>query len=363
MLSNKDKMQDEAFAALKKAKFNGTIQMPTGSGKAKVLVEVLKHLRPKKCWYLCDSKVNRDETFRNEIIKWGGEDLLDRVEFYCYQTAYRFIDNRVDLVLADEADFIGKAYANVFYNNQFKHVVLATATIADDKIKMIEKIAPIVYKKELGDIEGKGIVNETDYYIVKYMLTKEENFRYLRFNAEFARLLNAKKPNKFEIEKLQIQRNLFLNKLGSSLIVCKNLVKELYKDEKRKILIFTGVATKADAVSKYSYHSKADNDENFSAFERGDIRILSVVGKIDRGANINGVNTVIFEAPFKSKTKQQQKSGRGRRLSLTEKLEVYFLVPYFKDVYGNVKPTIVDKWVTESVGDIDFKPKVYHLKS
>lgn len=362
-MTNKDKLQEEAFKALKKNKFRGGIIAPTGSGKAKVLVEVLKAVKPKTCYYLCDSTKNRDETFRNEMIKWGAEEFLDVVEFYCYQTAYKFEGNKVDLLLSDESDYaMTDEYSKVFFNNKFKKIVLASATIADDKRKLMESIVPIVYEKHLEDIEGEGIVNETRYYLVKYMLNKDENFQYLKFNSKFAHEFSQLKPSAWRLDQINMQRNLFLSRLDSSLDTCKRLLKELYIDENRKILIFAGVSSQADAICKYSYHSNADNEQNFLDFDEGKIRILSVVGKIDRGANINGVNTVVFEAPYKSKTKQQQKSGRGRRLHVDDILEIYFLIPYFKDRHGHIKPTVVEKWVYESVGGIEFKPKIYHLK-
>ena len=358
----KDKLQAEALNALKINKYNGIVILPTGVGKSWILIQVLKILNPKKILYLADSTMNRDVTFKNELIKWGCEELIDKIEFLCYQSAYKRENFKYDLVLGDEFDMsCTPEYSKSFLNNKFKHKVLVSATLDDDKRKLAKKIAPIVFEVGLKDIEGDGVLNTTNYYIVKYMLTKQENFAYLKYNAQFAFELNKPKPNKWKIEQLVMQRNLFLNKLESSLRTCKSLLKDLYANKDRKILIFSGVSAQADAVCKYSYHSKTD-EKNFIDFDNGKIRILSVVGKVDRGANIDGVNTIVFEAPFKSKTKQQQKGGRGRRLDVDDVLEIYFLIPYYRDRYGKLKPTVVEKWVYESVGDIDFKPKIYHIK-
>lgn len=362
-MTKKDELQKEVIEAFKNNDYSGSCILPTGTGKARIMVEVLKKVKPKTCWYLCDSTTNRDETFINELKKWGGEKYIDKIEFMCYQTAYKLKGNKIDLLLGDEVDFaLTTEYIKTFHNNTFKRKVLVSATAEGDKRHLLDEIEPIIYERYLGDIEGEGIVNTTDYYIVKYMLTTEENFKYLGYNAAFARELNAPKRNQKTIDAINMNRNLFLNRLASSLQTCKRLLKELYIKEDSKILIFCGVSSQADKVCKYSYHSNADNEQNFIDFDEGKIRILSVVGKVDRGANINGVNHIVYEAPFKSKTKQQQKSGRGRRLHIDDKLHIYFLIPYYKDKQGKVKPTIVNDWVYKSVGDVEFKPQIYNLK-
>jgi superfamily II DNA or RNA helicase len=95
-------IQDEAFEALKENGFNGAAIIATGIGKAKLLVDCIKHLQPKSVLYLCDSEDNRDKTFPDELLKWGTPHIFEIVDRYCYQTAYKFEGREYDLLLADK---------------------------------------------------------------------------------------------------------------------------------------------------------------------------------------------------------------------------------------------------------------------
>jgi superfamily II DNA or RNA helicase len=159
---------------------------------------------------------------------------------------------------------------------------------------------------------------------------------------------------------LQIQRKQFLSNLESARNVCRKLLVKLYKDESNKIIIFCGLTEQADKICKYSYHAKSTED-NLTLFDEGSIRVISVVGKIDRGVNIDGANTVIFESPTKSSTKFIQRSGRSRRLPIEQTTHIYYLIPYYIDRRGELRPTVVRNWVDESTSKINFKPSIYEF--
>ena len=58
-----------------------------------------------------------------------------------------------------------------------------------------------------------------------------------------------------------------------------------------------------------------------------------------------------------------QRSGRGRRLGIDEILKCFFLVPYYKTRRGEIKPTVVKRWVDESTAELDMSnAKVYKIK-
>ncbi len=354
-------IQTDVINTFEKNNFNGFAEVPTGTGKAWILIQILKYLKPKSVWYLCDSTMNRDETFKNELIKWGAKKWIDKIEFMCYQTACKLKDYKVDLLLADEADFsLSPKYSQVYFNNKFKHKVLISGTISANKYDILEKAKiPVVYAISIDEVEQKGVLNKANYYLVNYLLNKDENAKYLYFNRTFAKYMNANMPRSY-MESLQINRKHFMSKLTSSLNVCRRLMKHLYeKDKKNKILVFCGLSEQADAVCKHSYHSKTDN-KAFENFDKGVLRVLSVVSKADRGLNINGVNVIILESPSRSATKFFQRTGRGRRLHVDEELDVYFLIPYFKDTRGTTRPTIVLDWVHKSAAKIEnFKPIIY----
>lgn len=354
--------------ALENSGFRAGIILPTGTGKAWVLIECLKRINPKgRVWYLCNSEELRDKTFKDELIKWGAEKYIEKIEFMCYQSAYRLEDEEVELCLADEADYVAGQLSKSMTNNKFKHIVLVSATLSAEKRKLIEGIVPIVSEIGLQDIENQGLLNKSRYYEVNYLLTPTESKKYCSYSRTFSRLLNDGKSNHKALEMLKIQRRHFLGSLKSSEVICKKLLKELYKEEQARIVIFCNLSSQADKVCRYSYHSKSVNNM-LKEFDEGSIRTLSVVGKIDRGVNIGSggisspINRLIFESPTKSSTKFLQRSGRGRRLQAHEVLDVYFLIPHFKNNLGKLLPTIVKKWIRQSTASIDYKPINYKFK-
>lgn len=356
-------LQLEAIAALEKANYNGFVVLPTGSGKGWVLIECIKRLNPKgKIWYLCDSEDNRDTTFRNELINWGAEEWIDRIEFYCYQTACKLGESEGDVLLGDEADFaLSPVYSQAF-QHKFKHKILVSATLAGDKREMAKSIVPIVFERVIKEVEDAGILNGANHHMVNFMLNEFENAEYLKFNKRFADMLNNGKQNQKRLEMLQIERKHFMSNLSSAKNVCRKLIKDLYADEAKKILVFCGLSEQADAICKYSYHSKSEIDY-LTPFDKGQIRVLTVVSKADRGLNINGVNNIIFESPTKSATKMVQRSGRGRRLSVDDILDIFYLVPYYKTKRGSIEPTIVKRWIYEATAKMNFNPIIYKFPS
>jgi superfamily II DNA or RNA helicase len=356
-------LQEAAVEALASNEYNGFAVLPTGTGKAWILIECLKRLNPKgHIWYLCDSEENRDNTFRKELIEWGAEKWIDRIEFMCYQSAYKYQNEDIEVCLADEADYaLTDEYIKGLKNNNFKHLICVSATLEDKKRTLAESIVPVVFEKHLNEIEDLGILNSARHYLVNYLLNDKENKEYLEFSSKFVKLLDNPKRNQKQLEMLQIHRKQFLSALDTSRNICRRLLKNLHAVETNKILIFCGLTDQADSICKYSYHSNSDSD-NLTLFDQGDIRVLTVVGKVDRGVNLDGVNNIVFEAPARSQTKFTQKTGRGRRLDLDEILSCYYLIPYYKNRRGEIVPTVVKDWVRQSTAKINFKPTIYQFK-
>lgn len=353
-------LQTDMVDALEKVDFNGIVVASTGIGKAWVLIESLKRLKPKgRIWYVCDSELNRDETFKNELIKWGAKSWIDKIEFMCYQSAYKISDEDVEFAMLDEFDFaLTPEYTKAFKNNNFAHLVAVSATLTDDKRRIAENIRPVVFEIGLQETEDKGLLNKTRYHFVNFMLNPLETDKYLDFSRTFAKLLSDGKKNRYKLEFLKIQRGQFLANLTSSKLICRKLIQKLYEDEQSRIVVFCGLSKQADKICDYSYHSKSTYN-HLKDFDEGKIRVLAVVEKISRGVNINGINRIIYESPRKSSTKFLQKTGRGRRLNPEEYLDVYFLIPYYRNRGGKLKPTIVKKWIEESTKSIQYEPITY----
>jgi superfamily II DNA or RNA helicase len=255
-----------------------------------------------------------------------------------------------------EFDFgLTPAYSQVFFNNKFKHKVLVSATCDEKKLTVLNKIVPIVYTKIAKDAEKAGALNKAKIYFVNFMLYPDENKEYIYFNSKFVKLLNYQTRNPKALEMLQWQRKLMLSNLRSSKEVTHALIPLLLKDPKNKIVIFTGTTEQAELLHYNTYHSKQKKNENLEKFNNGDERVVVVVGKIDRGQNLKGANNIVFTAITRSKTKTSQRTGRGRRLDEDDFVHIFFLIPYYKTIRGEIRPTVVLSQVIESSEDLNLK--------
>jgi hypothetical protein len=68
-----------------------------------------------------------------------------------------------------------------------------------------------------------------------------------------------------------------------------------------------------------------------------------------------------MESISNSNSKNQQKTGRLRRLPIDETCKIIFMCPWYKDLYGNWKPTIVRKYIEESTQGLGFKFKEFNF--
>lgn len=357
-MTGKDRIQADVLREIERNNFNGCIILPTGSGKARIMVECIKRYNPKSVLYLCDNQDLRDTTFAKEVELWGGSSYSPVIDMQCYQTAYKWEGKEYDMILCDEADFaITPKYSLVFKNIKANKRLLFTGTMTPDKKSFVKTITPIIYEADIKEVEKHKVVNKARVTLVKFEMTAMESDKYRGYNKAFATLLgnstNLTKAEKWRLKSLQLGRKLLLQSLKSSAVATRELMKILHATPTNKVLIFCGQTEQADRICKWSYHGKNEGENNLERFNNGDVRFLSVVSKIDRGINLNGVNCVIFESPTRSKTKTMQRSGRARRLAVDEVTDLYFMIPYYRTFSNDLKPSVVLDYVMESGEELD----------
>jgi superfamily II DNA or RNA helicase len=379
----KEAIQDECVERFKENNFYGISLIGTGGGKTKMMLKCLSELierdKLNKILYTCNSLDLRDTDFPNEVRKWGYEQYLDKMNRLCYQSAYKLKGEYYDLLLGDEFDFaLTPEYIKLLLNNTFKYIILVSATLGDEKLRILNSIKPkipIVYKKKLSELESEGVLNKSKYHYVNYLLNEEENRKYLEFNRVIANTIKENESSDRLKERLKFvlqQRKLFLNKLKSSTAICKLLLKEI----QGRTLIFSELTDQIDKITPFTYHGKNEEAENLTKFNDKEIDTLGVVGKIDRGVNLIGVENIILESCSSSQTKIVQKLGRGKRLEVNEFLNVYLLVPYYKEsvLSGKVwlpkhlqeyrdkfAPTIVKKWLENALRDFNIPKELISI--
>ncbi len=229
-----------------------TANMCTGSGKTYVALrcieKVFNHLTSKgqtdfKFLIIVPTEIIRDEVFPNEFKKFGMLHLLKYCQIECIQTVYKYENTEWDLVVCDEIhnylpenDETEYEYFKFFENNKYKYILGLSASIAEDRMKFLNKIAPISFKLTLDEAVKLGIIAPFTIYNVEISLTTEEL-------VEYNRLLNVY----LYYEKL----------LGGRFEAYSNSIKYLSEDNednKRNAIIFRNTIKKRQSLLNDAYN-------------------------------------------------------------------------------------------------------------
>jgi len=365
---------------LKNGGLKCTLVLSTGFGKSKISIDILKHKQPKKIIILVNSTLLRDTNWEVEFRKFNAMDLFARTELHTYQTVYKWKKENVDLtdtyVLADEVDFAADVpeLSKFFYEYPGVEILGLTGFITDGKQEWFSQYLPVLQVLTAADAQKKGILNQIQYVYIKYDLsendadvvveytkggkkksfTQSENNAYDYANKKVQVLIVDKSIVEQDFLKGIISHEDYLSKIRSldykirmatnartdlllnsksSMRIAKKLVDHILTDPVNKVIVFSKRTKQSKAICGEKVYNgsivPAKAKENFDNFISGDIRSLGVCDKVNRGANIDGLNNAILESFFGSDTQAIQKFGRMMRLKPDDIATVYILLPYY----------------------------------
>jgi superfamily II DNA or RNA helicase len=363
------KNQEECKEAVRAADYKASFLSTVGSGKGKIFIDLALELfnsgKIKNVLYLCDNTRLRDtdDGFPGELNKWGTPEFNKVVTLECYQTVYKWVDKKFDLVIGDEVDYaITPSYSKFFLNNKWDYILLASGTLTPEKRKVLITIAPIVFQLTMSDAEDLGVVNKTEYFVYNFKMTDSESRVYESLTRKISTLMSIEVG--FDDPDMTFwlrKRKLFLNSLESSYLNCRKLMQYIYnQNHNNRVVIFCELTEQANKVCKYSFHGGNEDEDNLTKFQEGKINALSVVAKIQRGINLKNTNVGIFESMSGSTTRFEQKGGRFKRLHVDSMAQIIFMIPWAKrtskDINGNMnvtwKETVVKGWVERATRNI-----------
>jgi len=360
-----------------------TLVLSTGFGKSKIVIDILKHTMPEKVLILVNSTILRDSSWEEEFKIWKFYDYYkEHVEVATYQLAYKWKQEEKDLsdyfVVADEVDFAADVpeFSKFFYEYSEIPILALTGFITSSKIDWFDQYLPIFIELTSDEAQEKGILNNTEFVFVKYNLSRDpkdilveytahgesksfsqsEDAAYNYAHSEYVKWITVKEINNKAFMDQQISYEEYLKTLNSADYRIKMIVR------KRSDLLLRSVAS-AKMTKKLIAHSQNNNpenkiivfskrtsqslkicgkdnvyngsvtkknaDANYKAFDKGDSKLLGVCDKVNRGVNIDNLNTAIMESFYGSDTQAVQRLGRMMRLNPNEMATVYVLLPYF----------------------------------
>jgi len=409
----RDEAQDaivELYLELDLLKSCGVLS--TGFGKSKVAIEIIKRLNPKKVVILVNSTILRDENWEAEFVTWREEELFSRVELSTYQAAYKWKKDTVDLtdvfVIADECDFAADTdeLSKFFYEYPDVRVLGLTGFITATKRLWFEQHLPVFTELTADMAQEMKILNNLHFVFVKYDLSNNQkdikvsykshgeqkfftqsennaydyankkamylitqsanlNLDYMQGKITKAELDSQIKSFEYKIRMAVAARNDILLLSKSSVAMTKRVLNHiLITQPDSKVIIFSKRTDQSIALcgEDYVYNGKIPKKkakENYDAFDKGTKRYLGVCDKVNRGVNIDGLDTGILETFYGSDTQASQRFGRLMRLKPNQVATVYIMLPYYMRREVNNTYTLQEtqqvKWARTMLGSTVIK--------
>jgi superfamily II DNA or RNA helicase len=346
--NKKDVVQQKALKAWINKGKTGTCEIITGLGKTFISLHAL-YTMPKdsKVHLFLAEATDRKKDLMDDIIKYNKifkKDVLAdyNLEFYCYQTAYKWRDKDFGLVIADEIhDALSPAYSQFFIYNGYDAIIGLSATIIKNtryeiegniftKGDLLDKFAPICFSYGMDEGQNDGTARKLDVYVISNKLnafdkdikagnktkvfyqTEKAAYDYWDSQHKRAWFIVDDEKKQLKIRITAHKRSQILYKLNSKV----KAVKALLKGIDSKTIVFGNSIETLLKVTKNVVSSKNTDEENSKIrynFESDKISVIGSFKKLKQGANLTGLDNCIIMSYYGTDKDLIQRMGRLRQ--------------------------------------------------
>lgn len=385
-MTERTRIQNEAYDKWTNLETNaGTLVAGTGFGKSRVLAlavcETLKD-NPEANGLVLTPTIELKSQLREEFLKWGySEDIVNRIQFECIQTAYEWETNHFTVVAADEIHLMLSAeYYKFFENNTYDRLICCTATVPTNvlhKIKL-ENLAPVFFTYSLDESVASGFVAPYDIWCTPIKLLPEEETKYKKimktyefyerdlggweaFDTAKAALdgeydatlpeaeLKDLKKSAFIFLRAVRERRSFLLSVTAKYLLTEAVCNVYEKDS--IIFLFNGTNAISDEMAKRikgaaSWHSgvsKTKRKKLLEEFKKGKIRVLSTTNAANQGLSVDNASVGVLTGITSASITMIQRVGRLLRLVEGKRAKV--IIPYLP---GSQE----EKWVQKATSGL-----------
>lgn len=373
----KDKVQQEALSAWQLTNKIGTCEIITGLGKTFIGLHALytmpidysiTHI------FLAEVKDRRLDLIR-DIEKYNkifNRNVLGdyNLEFYCYQTVYKWKDKFFGLVIGDEIhDALSPAYSLFFKNNNYKAIIGLSATVNTEvsyttengsytKGDLLKKIAPICYSYGLDQGILEGTSRTLDVYIINHKLddknktvaagNKNKRFyqtekqAYDYWDKEHKKAWFIDNPDKRDL-KIRItshKRSTILYNLDSKV---KETIKLIAKLDTRTILFGNSIDALLKVTPNIISSRNTDEVNNMIRykFEKEEISLIGSFKKLKQGANLPNIDNCIIMSYYSTDKDFIQRVGRLRQNNKIGNIFIFLTLEtqeeiWFSKMFSNI---------------------------
>jgi len=380
LIKVKDEEQKKAINSWAKNKFTGSIIAGTGFGKSRCgVIAVGKTLSDNlhSTALVLVPTTQLQEQFKQEFIKWGYEDVLERVDIMCYQSAYKLDGNHYDVVVCDEIHLgLSPEYRKFFENNTWDRLLCMTATLPEDYEykEVLYKIAPVVYTITLDLCVKLGLVSPYEIVCIPVKLTDLEEKEYKKANNTFVyakyclgqfdafdrakHIMGAGKHTASSEDKAAAaqfyrairQRKAVVDHADNKVAELQKIV---IKNIGEKILVFGGsnefTNKLADATDTFStvYHSgktKKQREKALEDFRSGNKPVLCSTKALNQGFDVADATMAVICGLTSKALTMIQRVGRIIRYQEDKIGKIYVLY---------VKDSQEEKWLKSSIKSLN----------
>lgn len=346
----KESIQIEAVKKWIESGKKGTCEIITGLGKTFIGLHCLLSM-PKdddKVHLFLAETTSREKDLKDDIKKFNkiyNVNILKdyNLQFYCYQSAYKWKDKKFGLVIADEIhDGLSPAYSKFFKNNAYDGIIGLTATVTRHtkyetsygkeytKGDLLDKIAPIIFKYDMNTGQEEGTSRKLDIYVISHSLDDKartvkagnkkkpfyqtEKAAYEYWDSQFKKALwiQDESVKEFRVRIASHKRSSVLYNMESKVPIIKKILSKL----KDKTIVFgnsldTLLKVTPNVVS--SKNSEKENQKIREDFEKGKIKTIGSFKMLKQGANLTGLDNCIVMSYYSTEKDLIQRLGRLRK--------------------------------------------------
>jgi len=349
---NRQEIQRDALLAVE-GKRACSLVLATGVGKTLVgLTHMQQNSTPlMKCLVVAPKKAIF-QSWKDDAVKFGMEELLDRIVFTTYLSLNKHKPGDYNIVYLDEMHSLLDSHRG--FLQLYKGKVLGlTGTPPkrsfSEKGKLVQEFCPVVFTFKADDAVENGILNDYQIIVHKLSLSNEKVYEAKMANKKYftsetanytywSRRLDIGSGN---MHMMRVMRMKALMEYPSK----ERYTKKLMESISTKCIVFANTQVQADMLCPHSYHSKnSESEENLKLFKNGEITKLSTVMQLNEGVNIPNLKQGIIMHAYGNERKAAQRIGRLLRLNPDDKAIVHILC--YMD-------TVDEKWVTEALEGFD----------
>lgn len=387
MVEALDKVQNEAVSRFLSVS-KGTVVAHTGIGKTFIFFKSLYALQEsgyslRKVLFLAevqDRYYDLEKNAENFLKIYGKHPLKDfKVEFLCYQSAYKLKRREYDFVCADEIHFaLSPKYSEFFTNNTIHKLLGITATTeahvkyrGKTKEDYLKAIAPICFTYDINEGRDNKTFRDLEVYVIKVPLSTDKTIRkktkaskvfYVSEKQDYdfwtKMYVEALKQDDGKLKEIAVRKRMSViyNSISRKEALEK-LVSYLEKKKERTLVFGNSldVLHKVVPTTISSRNKPVQNEKFRKMFEEGKISLLGSFKKLKQGANLPMLKNIVIHSYYSSGGDLVQRIGRAR------------LAPDAAKIYIFLDPDTVElEWFTSMMKDIDIEPiyldNIYQLK-